>query len=383
MALARASSAPETLRRLPTTSTAAWRYADAVTRAAAPRCSTHPRTLAGWRCDGCARELCPDCAVAQRAGTDWLAACGTCGGLARPLRLSRRRVPLASRLGERLAVPLRRGNLGLLAGLALGMAALQTVAGGGVVARLFVVGSSLVLFVEMAFFWAAFFATVRSGRRGEQDVERPDFSDLGALLGAGLAGGVALFPLLCAANVGARWTLPGSVGGGTPFFLLITGPVWTPLDTFYFEGLGGRLAAAGPLLWIAGAAYLVVLPVALLRAAELGPGGLSPVTAARIAFRLGPDGALASAAALLAGALALALDRALAPLLPRLPYVGAWLGATVVLYPWLVAAAVLGRLAHVRGAALGLGSDDEFSDPALPAAVPRGRPSSPRGSPAE
>ncbi len=335
----------------------------------------HPGALAGWRCDGCGAELCPGCVFPTGPGTLSLTACGRCGGYARPIRLPRTRVSLLSRLPQALGVPLEARNISMLVGVAAIMALLQPISQGGIVARLFAIGAGLILFLEMAIFWASCFAILRGVRRGEAQsgIERPDLTDLGSL-GAAVAGTLALLPLLALANLGRHYTVASSAGDREVPFYLITSFVWTPLDTSYFAGLGERLAAAGPFWWCLGAIYLALLPMALLGCAEGGVAGLNPIAAFGRVRAVGRDYLVAAGVALLLGTAAIALHGPLDAVLAHLPYLGRWLGACLTIYPYFAGAAFLGLLGHVHGQALGFGNAEEFSDLALPGAEPRGVP---------
>jgi hypothetical protein len=271
-------------------------------------------------------------------------------------------------------MPVRSADVGMLIGLGAVMAILQLVCKGTLVARLFVVGAGLVLFIEMLLFWGYCFAIVCSERRGDRAVERPDFTDLGKTLSGGLSGTLATLPLLALANLGQHYSLPSGVGDREVPFYLVTSFVWTPLDTSYFTGLGARLAAAGPLWWLVWALYLALLPMVLLGCSEGGLAGLNPLSAVRRIAAVGRDYATSAIAVLLLGALAIGLQDPLAASLTRLPFLGAWLAACLTVYLYFVASALLGDFAHIHGEALGLGTAEEFSDPALPGVEPRGAP---------
>ncbi len=53
------------------------------------RCSTHPQAEAAWRCSGCGKLLCPDCAVDASRVNVKLVACIHCGSMAETLRVQR------------------------------------------------------------------------------------------------------------------------------------------------------------------------------------------------------------------------------------------------------------------------------------------------------
>jgi len=90
---------------------------------ATPRCTLHPRRLAGWQCTGCRRSLCPGCLVEVELHPTAYLRCGPCGAavdvLTRPG--SDLSFPRALRAALRLPV----GLPGLLLVFALAAAAAE------------------------------------------------------------------------------------------------------------------------------------------------------------------------------------------------------------------------------------------------------------------
>ncbi len=213
---------------------------------AAPDCSVHPGVRALYRCDGCGRELCAECA---RPSTR-LVLCAHCGELALPLappaepeELPAEWTPAppsapAEPIGwrELLASPLRGRQASLLAGIAAllaGMAWLESAAGeaGGCVALL---PRTLLLLLVPGLMGDV----ARHAAAGYGDLEEwPDYSSPAARLRElALFAAVGLVAILPAAWIG------GALGCGER---LASGAGLGPLC---WLGLGVGLAASA-LLW--------------------------------------------------------------------------------------------------------------------------------------
>ena len=69
-------------------------------------CSQHPASPAAWRCLGCARALCPECAELLEVGTGVeVVGCRACGGNAPPLRVAGPEEPFVASLHGLFRMP--------------------------------------------------------------------------------------------------------------------------------------------------------------------------------------------------------------------------------------------------------------------------------------
>jgi hypothetical protein len=204
-------------------------------------------------------------------------------------------------------------------------------------------------------FWALFFAVIRQGSRGVPGIESPDFSDLWsdvvrpALLGfLGLA--VIWVP-------GLVWI---SLRPGGPFAPIVLDPVLL-------------------VLVIAGALYA---PMALLHAAVGGStlGMLNPVGIMGAAVRLGRDYLIAFAVLAILAMLGVGVEVLAGATLGSLPVISGIAREFVGLLAPVIIARVLGLLLYVRGDDLGLGMPEDYLEPVLAGAVPRGTPQAQAGS---
>jgi hypothetical protein len=83
-------------------------------------CSTHPGARAAWACDGCRRQLCPECAEALEAGRGvTVVACRECGGSTQPLTVPGSDQSFPSSVRHLLAVPVGAGGVAVLLALAV------------------------------------------------------------------------------------------------------------------------------------------------------------------------------------------------------------------------------------------------------------------------
>lgn len=130
-----------------------------------PHCSKHPPQRAGWHCDACDADLCPDCAGIR--GDGQIEGCLTCGGAVRKLLVSRGTLQPFSleQLISALGWPFTRA--GMLAIFA--SAVLVTVFGLlGAKAR-YIAGGVIIAYL---------FQVVRHTAKGEDDFPEPeDFTD--------------------------------------------------------------------------------------------------------------------------------------------------------------------------------------------------------------
>jgi tetratricopeptide (TPR) repeat protein len=135
-------------------------------------------------------------------------------------------------------------------------------------------------------------------------------------------------------------------------------------------------ALQDPVLYLIALAGVLYAPMALMVAAA---GGnvlqmLNPVAVVGHAVRLGRDYliALAAMVPLAAAYAALSMVSWALKKIPFPPLLPAWVGETLTLYPVTVAAIILGQLLHVRGDSIDYGHPEEYLEPVIPGAVPRG-----------
>lgn len=304
--------------------------------ASAPiRCTKHPKERAGWHCDGCQTDLCPDCVAGSTSGTVTFVSCCVCGGQVRQLTVHRGSAPFATRVLSVWRYPFNPNGLIAVAGLGL---VLSVVPALGCFGILFFVG----------IFWASMFTAIRDSGRGHDEIEAPDFAnfwdDLVSPAVSGLVGTAVLW-------------LPGLL-------------YWV-----YVRPKGPLLL--DPVFWVLVAAGILYAPMALIAAATNSGIGrmLNPLAIVAYIRRLGSDYLLAVGAILVLGALAV-LAVILAGFVAKLPvpFVSAWLATCVRLVVPLMMARVLGLLLFTRGDALGWGRTSDFQEALLPGVEPRGVP---------
>jgi hypothetical protein len=306
------------------------------------RCDRHPGARAAWRCGSCGAALCPGCAREERTGPTVLPICARCGGLAQVLRVHRSRLrPFSARLAGTLAYPFSLSGVATLAAVA------------GIVTLLSYVGCIGKL-LGLGIHWGVLFSLIRATARGSADIEPADFADLFEDV-----------------------LLPAVRGTAA------TALAWAPAVAYLFAVHGSGLlhdpasALSDPLLWIILVLSIAYVPMAVMMAAA--GGGLlqmlNPLAVFGAVRALGADYALAVGSVVLLAigqgvAIAVGAVVAAAPL-PLLPNVAAGI---IGLYFPVVMARVLGLLLHVRGDAVGYGVDEDFLEPAVPDARPRGGP---------
>src|SRR5688572_1315496 len=86
------------------------------------RCTHHPAAHAGWRCEGCKANLCPDCVSGSRPGigVDLIASCCKCGAHTPKLTYHRSKLSYGERLLGIWRYPFSK--VGLISMAALGIA---------------------------------------------------------------------------------------------------------------------------------------------------------------------------------------------------------------------------------------------------------------------
>jgi hypothetical protein len=270
-------------------------------------------------------------------GTTELVSCARCGEAAEPITVHRAELrSYAARLPGVWVGLFTTGGLLTLVGAAVVMWALGHA---GFIGKL----------LRLGVFWGLVFAAVRQASRGESGVEAPDLSDL--------------------FHDVARPALMG---------ILATSIVWVPAVAWVFarpDGPSGPIAS-DPVLWLIALASVLYAPMAILHAAMGGSAlhMLNPVGIGVAAFRLGRDYLVAvGASALLAvGSGVVAVAGAVA--FGDIPVVSGVLAELVGLVAPLLLARSLGLLLHVRGDAIGLGVPQDYLEPVLPGAAPRGSP---------
>lgn len=338
-------------------------------------CAQHADALSGWRCETCDADKCERCVYLDPAPASNLTLCSMCGGVARVRLLPRRSFALLKQLQRALSAPLTAGGIMTVLLLAACMAIFEMPSRGGIVVRLANPASWLTRGLEMALFWAVFVEALRRGKDGHRDLVKPELVD--SLGEAGLAfvrGTAALFPLLWLATFGRADTLETLVGDRVVAPLLLTTPIWTPLDAAYWGGFVQRTRQTGGWLWFGLAVYLIWLGQALCSFAEERglAGALHPVVIARRFQGLGIDSVRLLVGLLLLGGTSVAAVFALTPKLLTVPF-GAFVGAVVAIYPLLALGYLCGRVVYVRGFALDLGTAELFADSAV-AVAPCGQP---------
>jgi hypothetical protein len=298
------------------------------------RCSKHPRERAGWHCDGCQTDLCPDCVTGSTSGTVSFVSCCSCAGQVQQLMVHRSSAPFSSRVLSVWRYPLNPSGLIAVAGLGF---VLYLVPKFGCIGVLLFAG----------IFWGSMFAAIRHSGRGSDEIEPPDFTnlwdDLVAPAVAGLVGTIVLW-------------LPAVV------------------YSFYVRPKGAVLF--DPFYWLMIAAGILYAPMAFIAAATNSGIGrmLNPLAIVAYIKRLGSDYLLAVGAILLLGipgVLAFILSGYISNL--PVPIVAGWLAMCVRLLVPLMMVRVLGLLLYTRGDALGWGMASDFQEPVLPGVEPRGK----------
>lgn len=315
--------------------------------ATTPCCARHPGARAGWSCARCQAPLCPGCVFVRRlSGTVELVCCSRCGELVEPITVRRAEVrSFTDRLPGALAATFTAGGVLTLLASALVMWFLD---------HFWVPGAVL----RAGVLWGLLFAAVRRAARGEPGLEPPDLSEFfqdvvrPALLGL-LANLLVVAPMIA-------WTL---LRPGGP-----QAPLWDD-----------------PVVWLLLAAGVLYVPVTVMQAA-LGAGlgrMLNPVGAVAAAARLGGDYLRAvGCCAVLIAANAL-VSAGAARVLGEIPVVSGLLIDAVGLVAPVLMARTLGLLLYVRGDDLELGLAQDYREPALAGAVPRGRPPATAAAPSE
>lgn len=309
--------------------------------AAPPRCAVHGRQPAGWRCQACGATLCPDCTFTHQVGAASLAACGRCRGLAEPLTRRRAdRLGYALRLPAALAFPVAEGGWKVLLASAL-------------VFRLFSWFGGLAALLGFGLRWGLYLSVIRHTAHDGAPLETPEYSDLwGDVARPALSAllGMALVLVPAVAWLGSTHELPELAAGAwltdpVAWLLVLVGVIWAPAALMAAAMSRSLLSTLDPRV-----------PIALMA-------------------RLGGDYALLVAATL--GAVVLDVLAGVAGrLVGALPVpVAAGVAAEALgLWAPLCFARAAGLLLHVRGDELGYGLAQDYLEPLLPGAEPRGSP---------
>lgn len=300
-------------------------------------CTRHPGVEAGWRCEQCPAELCPQCTGWREAGKGRLELCLRCGSLAQVLR-ERRAVlsPFGARsIAEAIRWPFSKDGVASAFACALVLWLLSK--GGGI-------GTIIADGLVIAFLFQITVSTARGHDdvRGAEDF-RGFFEDvMGPLFRALIASVWAWAPFVA-------WVLikEGGFWAGDDFLQLrsVTGPVPVVLL------LGGTLLF--PMALLAGS---LGVPVYHL---------LNPLVIVGYALKLGRDYWLLSGfcmgISVTESLLLRVVDFADAHVL-GLPNVVQY---TILLFPPLVMFRGLGLLVRARGDELGYGGESSYLVPVL------------------
>ncbi len=300
------------------------------------RCLKH-RALAGWKCDGCQRVLCPDCVATRNLTGTLINVSVCCRALAAQITLPRRRrYHFPSLMLSAFKYPLNR--VGLMSMLGVGIVSY--------VLLLHPIG----LVLSLGVIFGSCYALVRQTARGSADFEPPDFVD-------------TLSDILWPATKG----------------LIATAPIWLTLTWWLLEGVwgGGAVALlARPGFWLMVLFALSYLPIALLVAATntFVLRLFNPVALVAYIRRIGADYGLMVAALVPLALLQLALVAiagAVLHLMP-VPFLPSALTQAVACYVPFVFARMLGSLLFLHGDKLEYGVASDYQVPVLPGVEPRG-----------
>jgi hypothetical protein len=299
------------------------------------RCSDHARAIAGWRCQECARALCPDC-VGQETLENGaiIQACSHCDGRVDQLMEPGARDAVGAHLWQVVQVPVSWPTL-LLGPLTV--LALWRTRG------LEAAGTAMVLIFAVApCFWALYFATVRGAARAFDLAAPGEALDLvdHVALPAGRAWVVTVFaagPVTLVRWIGGDFKAP--ISNPLLWVLVVLGALLMPLWTAYFAGGSGFAAA------------------------------LSPARALRSMRELGSDYRTVAGWTLATASLCFAWA-GVADAGVRGPVFLLLQG--LALYAMLFVARFAGALLAVRGPELGFTLRPDQLRPVLPGAVPRG-----------
>ncbi len=143
------------------------------------RCKAHPKSSAGWRCDWCHAELCPDCTARQTSGAAIYDVCCLCGGPARELRRPRAAISFFKRLKGVYSFPLCATGIFSMVAAGVVLYLLSFLGGRGEA-------------IGQAILWSYVLSIARRTGLGKTDhFEPPDFSGLSDLFRPALLGLVA------------------------------------------------------------------------------------------------------------------------------------------------------------------------------------------------
>lgn len=355
------------------------------------RCATHPRAFAGWRCTGCARELCPECVGEKSMTGTILLVCVHCLEAAERLQAPRSEIEsFAARLPFALIFPLSRSGL-------------LTLLGASIFLWLCSFAGWIGMLIGQGVLWSYVFTLARRSAHGSNDLDPPDFSDLQDLTSPMFRGLVAIFISWLPAIAFLMYL---SSTTPEPRLVPVPSPAAVqreadPQSAFDELGLDEQVerdleatqvsaafdtsagapeplllrAAKNPLFWLFLLLGFLVGPMAL----AIGIAGGSILEMANpvklfgsVARFPGPYALFAvSILAIGFGQWIVVLIANLFELLP-VPIIPAIIGGMLVAYLPLVAGRVIGLYLYVHGAALGYMDASDGYEPALPGAIPLG-----------
>ncbi len=305
----------------------------------APKCKAHQQPAA-WKCQGCAKVLCPDCAATKTVNiSTTLDVCLHCGELAEPLTHHRSdEKSFIARIPGALVWPLSKAGLFAALGVAVVRAALS---------YSILLGWALGACV----FAAVCFGVIRSTARGSDDFETSDLGDvLTDVVLPGIKAFVGASLVWIPAALWLRAKHPGC--GLQPFSVLLDPVVWLLL-------LGGVLYA--PMAILSGAAGSSLLAM------------LNPLHVVRNALRLGREYVvLVAVLGVLFVPWFLSLGvGALLNVLP-LPFVPRVLDYALACYVPFVASRIMGLLLYTHGDRIDYGLERDYLVPRVAGVAPRG-----------
>jgi hypothetical protein len=290
-------------------------------------CALHPKAPAGWSCEVCLNDRCPDCVSSQKAGHGEVVVCTTCGTITQPIRKHRSAKPYVRWIGGAWHYPLDKHvwlvwvSTGVFTGLC------GFLCGGGLVAT--------------AIQWAVLFHALHESSLGHEGLDAPEFTDFF---------GDLISPMFRALVVITISILPAALYVGLSKFG------------------AGRWDSNDPLLWPFLLFILFYLPLGLIFSALKMPVYqlLNPLGLFACARRLGNDYVIAVACTIAAGVcdwllgkLDMVLEASGIPVLPSI------INETLLLYPLLVLMRCLGLLLYVRGDDIDYGHAEGYWEPVL------------------
>jgi len=319
-----------------------------------PACKRHPGARAGWACDACTSLLCADCTAEQRTGIAVLNVCCLCGSIARRLTLRRSEMmPFFDRLLGAPKFPLTSSGLTAMAVVA-GVFTLNSYGSA------FMLGQAIyVAIIVRGIYWGYIFSLIRSTGRGSRVVSTPDFTNItDDIIMPAVRGVVSALVVWLPAMVYVALTHEAGVFG-------VIAVMFDPAEIL-----------SRPLLMLLLVAGMAYLPMAMLCAAteisffEI----LNPFVISRAIGRVGSDYWITAGAMGLLLPLMLVADMIGAKIAHEIPifFLPRFVGFFIGMYVPFVMARVLGLLLYVHGDVLDWGTSEEYEEPMLPGASPRG-----------